>query len=198
MLSLLRRLCKEPRLILRRLFECVFVWGEPTPRGNLQDAQLIVTQAMPDCAGGASSDTNVAIADLAQHLHDKLGIPIFPQAEVGKILETRGVPLVGNTLFYGNVSLLADEYIGSHGIARLQKNLCDEHGWTKVLLVVPFPHAWRALWIYERLGLKVIVPPGLPKIKFQRNLTQRRWRRAITAYPYELLARLISLYMGVI
>ncbi len=192
------RLCREPRLVLRRIFECVFVWGEPTPKGNLQDAQLIVTQAMPDCEDGAFSDSNIATADMAERLQKELGIPIFPQAEVGRILSSRGVKLAGTTKFFGTVALTNKEYPGSHGIARLQKKLCDERGWTKVLLVVPYPHAWRALWIYERLGLEVIIPPRLPKIVFQKGLTQKRWDSPFTAYPYELVVRLMSLLIGVI
>ena len=51
MLLFLVRLLKEPGSVLRRLFQCFFVWGQPTPKGNPKDAQLIVVQAMSDCEG---------------------------------------------------------------------------------------------------------------------------------------------------
>ncbi len=183
---------------LKRLFQCFTVWGQPAPSGNSEDAQLIVTQAMPDCEGSVSSDTKLELANLAQRHHQELGIPIFPQAEVGRVLENRGVRVIGSAPNQSTISLLSDEYIGSHGIAQLQKDFCDSRGWTRVLVVVPYPHAWRAIWIYERLGFEVIIPPDLPKMKFQSSMTQGRWRRAITAYPYELLARLWSLCKGLI
>lgn len=181
---------------LTRLFECLFIWGEPTSRGNPGDAEVILTQSMSDCEGGASSDTNLVVAELARKYHEKLGIPIFPQKEVGRILEALGVPVVGNTPEQSTTPMLSKKYIGTEGVAWLQKAFCDSCAWTRVLILVPYPHFWRALWIYERLGLEVIIPPGLPKMKFQSTMIQKRWRRAITAYPYELMARLWSLYEG--
>lgn len=198
MLAFAVRLCKEPRALLQRLFQCLFVWGQPAPRGALDDAQLIVTQAMSDCEGGASSDTNLVVAELARKYHEQLGIPIFPQKEVGTILEAMGVQVVSCAPAQSAIPLLSKQYIGTEGVAWLQKVFCDSHAWTRMLIIVPYPHFWRALWIYERLGLQVIVPSGLPKMKFQSNLSQWRWRRTITAYPYELLARLRSLYKGLI
>lgn len=192
------RLCREPRVVLQRLFQCFFVWGQPAPRGAAGDAQLIVTQAMSDCVDGGSSETNFVVAELARKYHAELGIPIFSQKEVGRILEAMGVQVVSNAPTQSTTPILSKKYIGTEGVARLQKVFCDSRAWARALIVVPYPHFWRALWIYERLGLQVIVPEGLPKMKFQSNLSQWRWRRAITAYPYELAARLRSLCRGLI
>lgn len=183
---------------LRKLVKCLFVWGQPTPKGDPKDAQLIVVQSMSDCEGDVSSQTNLIVADYVCKYHERFGTPIFPQAEVGRILEEQHIPTVGETAFYSKVDLGSDEYIGSDGIARLQKRLCDEKGWTRVLVVASYPHAHRACWIYERLGLEVIVPPALPKMWFEKQFSQGRWRRPISAYPYELLARLFFLYKGLI
>ena len=194
----LLRLLKEPGEVLLRLFQCFFVWGRPAPRGNPKEAQLIVVQAMSDCEGDVSSQTNLCVAGYVKGYYERFGTPIFPQAEVGRILERQGIPTVGRTAFYSTVDLRSHDYVGSDGIARLQKRLCDERGWTRVLVVASYPHAHRACWIYERLGLEVIVPPALPKMRFEREFSQRRWRRPISAYSYELLARLFFLYKGLI
>ncbi len=198
MLLFLVRLLKEPGSVLRRLFQCFFVWGQPTPKGNPKDAQLIVVQAMSDCEGDVSSQTNLSLASYALRYYERFGTPIFPQAEVGRIIEGQHTPIVGETAFCSTVDLWSDEYIRSDEVARLQKHLCDETGWTRVLVVASYPHAHRACWIYERLGFEVIIPPALPKMQFEKEFSQRRWRKPISAYPYELLARLFFLYKGLI
>lgn len=198
MFGFLARLRKEPSSTLFRLFQCIFNWRKPPGEGRLQDAQLIVTQAASDLEGGLPSKSNMGLADCAQHYHKMLGIPIFPQAEVGRIIKQRGIHILGNTPFDSNTSIFSSKYSGSDGVARLQKELCDEMGWSRVILIATYPHAWRARWIYERLGLEVIIPPDLPKMKFEHKFSQKRWRWAITAYPYEFLTRLFFLYKGLI
>lgn len=198
MFGFLARLRKEPGSTLFRLFQCVFIWRKPSGEGCLQEAQLIVTQAASDLKDGLFSKSNIGLADCAQRYHEILGIPIFPQAEVGRILKQRDVHILGDTPFDSNTSIFSSNYSGSDGVAKLQKELCDREGWSRVILVATYPHAWRARWIYERLGLKVIIPPDLPRMQFERKFSQKRWRWPITAYPYEFLTRLFFLYKGLI
>ena len=116
-----------------------------------------------------SSQTNLSLASYALRYYERFGTPIFPQAEVGRIIEGQHTPIVGETAFCSTVDLWSDEYIRSDEVARLQKHLCDETGWTRVLVVASYPHAHRACWIYERLGFEVIIPPALPKMQFERS-----------------------------
>jgi len=199
MLAFFVRFCGEPPLILQRLLQCIFVWGRPASKGNPQKAQLIVVQTASDCEGGVASVTNIALADLAERYHKKFGTPIFPQAEAERILQGRGVVSVGTTLIYSTVPLLSEKYgNGSLGIAESQQQFCAERGWTKVLVLAYYPHAWRVIWIYERMGLEVIIPKDLPKMHPQANMSQWRHRRAVTSYLFELAARLFFLYKGYI
>jgi len=60
------------------------------------------------------------------------------------------------------------------------------------------PAIWRAIWMYEMLGLEVVVPPRIPKMIFQPNLKEPRWRVAWKAYLYEFSVRIYYLLMGYI
>ena len=199
MRAFLTRLLREPSVVLRRLLQCIFVWRVPNPCGNPATADLIVVQSASDCIGNATSTTNIALADAAQVLHETHGTPIFPQAEVGRVLNTRGVATIATTPIYSTISLLTSEYgAGSYDVALLHKQLCVKHGWTKVVVLAYHPHIVRVVWIYEKLGFEVIVPSNVPRMTYQSTASQWRHRRAITSLPYELAARLWFLYQGYI
>lgn len=184
---------------LKRLLQCLFVWGRPAPRGNPADAQLVVVQAASALENGEASETNIALANMAQKHYERFGTPISPQLEVGLILQERGVPTVGTTKAYSDISILSAEYgTGSRAVAEIHAELCRQRGWTKVLAIAYQPHIWRVIWIYEKLGLEVMVPGGLPVFCPQGNMKQRRHRWVVTSYLFEWFARLWFLFNGYI
>lgn len=196
--SFFARLKHEPRLVLKLFFQCIFDWRH-TPQGNLSDAKLIVVQCASDCIGKKPSVTNLLLATVVQKYHEELGLPIFPQQEVGDILLQRGITLVGETPRYSEIPFFSTEYgNGTEKVAQMHKELCDKKGFDTVLCVGFYPHVYRVVRVYEKLGLKVVVPAHLPWIHFQNDLNQWWWRKRIIAYPYELLARLYFLYKGFI
>ena len=185
--------------LISLFFKCLFVWWKPRGFGNLSEAQIILTQAASDMLDGSSSKTNKLLAEAAKNYSEKLNIPIFAQGEVARVLKERNVPVVGSTpreAIPDNFG--SKDYYGTSGVAEIQKKYCDEHSLKKALILAATPHTWRAKWTYEKLGLKVILPPESPPMIFEKGMNQRRWRRAITAYPYELKARLDYLFNGVI
>lgn len=192
------RFLKQRFPVLHRFIQILFLWGKPEDKGLLSSAELIVVQAMSDCIGGHSSRTNYKLAALAKWYQKRLNIPIFPQGEVGNILLKQGVVLIANSPVQSTDDMSSSLYITTESLAQLQKKLCDTYEWTTVLVIAPYPHAWRAIWTYEKLGLRVIIPENLPKMEFQKELISPRWRHRVTAYPYELLARLLYLYKGYI
>lgn len=182
---------------LRKLKVCLFEWGQPNSRGDMSKGQIILTQAASDLSDGHSSNTNKDIACEATLIYGQTFLPIFPQQEVRTILEDGPCPIVGEaTSKDSNKRVESTEYMGSDGVARLQKKYCDKHKITCVIVVAAYPHAQRAIMIYEKLGLEVIVPPWLPKAQFEKDMAQWRWQRAITAYPYEFFIRLFFLFTG--
>jgi hypothetical protein len=198
MFLFLGRLLREPHRVFWRFLQCFFVWGVPKPRGNPTHAQIILTQAMPNLEPGIPSRANVLMADFVERCQLKLKLPIFAQGELAEVLKHRGVVLAGETPVQSTANVLGAHYLGTFEVAGLQKEYCTQMCYSRIIPVSAAPHIWRAVWVYERLGFKVIVPTDMPAMVFEKGLTQRRWRRAITAYPYELLARLLYLYKGYI
>ncbi len=196
--AFIARLINEPKSSLGRFFECLFRWGCPEARGNPRDAEIILTQAASNLLGNRPSITNQELAIFAARYVTQLEIPVFPQAEVGQLLAQTGIVPVGTMGFDTNASLFSSNYMGSGGVAMLQKAYCDEHALTKILVVAPYPHFWRVLWTYERLGLTVIIPPNTPRMHFEREYVHARWSRSVTAYSYEFLARMYFFYKGII
>lgn len=182
---------------LKRLLQCLFVWGTPKPRGDLHEAQVILTQSMSDCTNGSVSKVHSSLAEYVQKLYDELGLPICAQGELAPALEARRLPLVGKTMAQIAYDVADPEYFGTYEVALEQVRFCAGR-YRQIIPVQVTPAIWRAIWVYEKLGFGVIIPPGIPAMAFQENLKEWRWRRAITAYPYELAARLVYLSKGYI
>ena len=150
-------------------------------------------------ADGTSSTTNQLLAEAAKKYSEELGIPIFAQGEVARILDAMQVPVVGRTPCESIPDNFGSkDYHGTFGVALIQKRYCDEHGLTKALVLAAWPHTWRAKWTYQRLGMEAIIPPDSPPMIFQKGMNQKRWDAAYKAYPYEFSARLAYLLQGVI
>ncbi len=180
-------------------FKCLFCWWNPKGQEDMSEAQIILTQAASDMADGSSSITNKLLAQAAKDYSEKLHLPIFPQGEVARVLDAMNVPVVGRTPCEAIPDNFGStEYHGTSGVAEVQKEYCDKHGITKALVLAGSPHTWRAKWTYEKLGLKVILPPKSPPMIYQKGMNQRRWSTAWRALPYELKARLDYLVKGVI
>ncbi len=180
-------------------FKCIFYWWNPRGQKNLKDAQIILTQAQTDMADGSSSRGNKLMAEVTAKYSKELSIPIFAQGEVARVLDTMYVSVVGRTpceAIPDNFGL--KEYHGTSGVATVQKKYCDEKGFTRVLVIAGSPHTWRAKWTYEKMGFIVMLPRKSPPMIFEKGANQKRWSRAVTAYPYELSARLKYLFHGVI
>lgn len=180
--------------------KCLFCWWKPGIKGNLKDAQIILTQASSDMEDGSSSKSNKILAETAKFYSEKLNIPIFAQGEVAKVLKEMNVnSLVGSTPCEAIPdNFESKDYYGTSGVALIQKKYCDEHNIKNALILALYPHTWRAMWTYEKIGIKIILPPKSPSMIFEKKANQHRWRKAITAYPYELSARLKYLFMGLI
>ena len=179
--------------------KCFFVWCKPRGSEDLSQAQIILTQAGSDLVDESIGQTNRDLARLAKKYSEQFNIPIFAQGEVARVLDEMNVLVAVRTkpeAIPDNFG--SDEYQGTDGIVSLQKKYCDKHGFKKVIVLAFVPHIWRAKWAYEKAGFKVIIPSDLPWYVFEKQANQRRWRRPITAYPYELKTRLEYLFKGMI
>ena len=186
------------RSFARRLLQCLFCWGTPKPKGDLTRAQMILVQAASDLVDDSPSRINMELAQYVADLHTLTRLPTHAQGEVARILDKKYVPLLGRTYTQRQAREQDLPYIETIDVALQQKQLCDDVGWDKVVVVAPVPHIWRVVWVYERLGYEVIIPAQLPRFLWGEKLEQERWRTPWKAYRYELGARLLYLYKGYI
>ena len=183
---------------IRRFLQCIFVWGVPQAKGDLHEAQVILTQAMCNLSDGSASKTNMLLAKCVRKNYIVLGAPVFPQGELAQAIERQQVPIIGQTRILQSSGVFEEGYFDTYSVALEHKKFCDQMGWKRVVLVSFVPHIWRAKWVYEKLGFEVIIPGEMPKMVFQKDLAQRHWRRDLTGYAYEFLARLYYLWKGYI
>ncbi len=178
------------------LGKCLFVWGKPSPRGSVEDAQIILTQANSDLVDGSSSRTNKKLAAFASCLRKKLSLPIHAQGEVGRVLLADGVRVEGKTFRQEETQEKGLKYLDTFSVAVAQKRFCDERKFKRVIPVAPVPHIWRVIWVYEKLGFEVIVPPDMPTMVWKEEMKQGQWRAPGSGYVYEFCSRLMYWYKG--
>jgi hypothetical protein len=161
---------------------------------DIKSAQVIVTHCADILQDGAAGRGNILIAEHANRLHERFGLPIIAQREI--LLAKPNLPtiaIVGADPSGGIRKRPAD----THEVCAAQKKICDEQGWKNVL-VVTFPdHMWRACEVYKKLGLNPIpaVMFGNPNIYFEK--TARRWQlrnRLRYLYLWEIPARFLFHY----
>ncbi len=180
---------------IERFFTCLFYWRRPVPDRTLNDAQVIIVLACSDLANGETSLTNRQLADYAIVYHRLLSLPIIAQGEVARAIKDKGVPVFSQTRLQTTARPLDPRYLDTQAVAEHDRTLCREQGWTRILLFAYVPYVWRARWVYERLGLQIIIPRNLPHIIFE-DFAQKRLSRRQTLYPFELIARLVYLWRG--
>lgn len=202
MLAFLSRLASEPGHVVLMFFKSFVLWGKPSSKhGDVEDSatiRLVVTQAMSDLVDGRSSKTNMRLALTARVWAGTLSVRIFAQGEVGRLLEELGPLLIARTRTQDEARKDKLPYLDTYDVAKLQEKFCTLHGYGTVLVVASCPHAWRAIWTYQRLGLRVYVPDGLPEVVWGEDFEQSHWQSKVRAHIYELAARLLYLYKGYI
>lgn len=153
---------------------------------------------MANLEDGNISYANYQLADFIALLQQSYDLPMFPQGELVPALLKANVEILQATKCLPVQGVTEQGYFGSREVAVEQKETCDRYKWKRIIPVSPVPHTWRAIWVYEKLDLQVIIPPNMPEMVWQKDLAQWRWQGPIRAYFYELLARLYYFYKGYI
>jgi hypothetical protein len=152
---------------------------------------------MSDLTDGTTSRVHDVLARYVIDLQRATALPIYPQGGLARVLAKYNIPLMGRTRESIANSIFDPKYFGTYEVVLEQKAGCAGR-YSRIIPVQVTPAIWRAIWVYEKLGFTVVIPPDIPHMIFQNELSHWRWRRAITAYPYELAARLVYLFKGYI
>lgn len=146
--------------ILKRIWRTMFSWSFRLPlEEELEKAELIVTQAWSRNADNTPGPGNEILAKVAKDYHERFGQLVFAQEEVAWCLPPH-VPQTG--VAGGSPDGRSGASWDTYAVAHLQAAHCHRLN-IKTVIVVAHPlHMNRALWTYERLGLKAL-PASMPK-----------------------------------
>lgn len=174
---------------LKCLWQCLTVWRvSPT---SLRGAQAILAHSAGENSPTDPGVVNQYLANLIRDLHRRLGVPVIIQGELKPCLAD--VPL---TAVSPRQAETAPNYMNTYDIALWQKAQCDKLGAKQVVLVSYYPHYWRAVRATQKVGLTVLVPPGLREL-YDSNNSQKWARSKWINRLYELcLARPYSFLKG--
>ena len=177
--------------------KCLVCWNtEPASVDDLKKVQVIVTHCAELLRDGTAGQGNILIAEHADKLRKRFGLPIIAQRE---ILVAKPDLEVFAVVGAGPNNSVRHRPADTYEVCVAQKKICDPQNWKNVL-VVTFPeHMWRACAVYKKLGLNPIpaVILGNSKIYYEKNA--RRWQlrsRDRFKYLWEIPARLLFLKRG--
>jgi hypothetical protein len=172
---------------LKKLYECFFEWH--IKGTSYEGADVIISHAGGDKVGGEPGAINEYIETIIRDIYAKTKLPIIAQAEVAQCI--RDLPLVGNIPFQSE----SPTYLDTVDVAKMQLDICKEHGWTRPLVVSCQPHLWRVVKVFEKLGVPVLIA-DVPKMVFEPKCSQFWMRNAWLNNPRDLLCRLYWLVQG--
>lgn len=175
--------------MLKRLWDCLTVWSVPPT--SLKGAQAILAHASGENSPSDPGLVNEFLAARIRELYRELNVPVIVQGELKLCLSD--IPLAAVSKRQAET---APNYMNTYDIALWQKAVCDELGVQRVVLVSYYPHYWRAVKATEKVGLTVLVPPGLREIYDPSN--SQKWARYkwVNRLYEVFLARPYSLWRG--
>lgn len=189
----------EPHKVGILLWKCFFWWSVPRASSNIDEGEYIWGFPGSDCIGGITSQTNGSLAKYVVEVMNSTRIfrpsRVLLQGELARAVEKLGIAVTWTSPCQ-TVELGSEGYIESNDAFQEAARLSE--GAKHIIVIAMVPYIWRLIWMLERLGFIVIIPANMPWHIPQKNLSQPRWRYWFTAIPYELVARLYSLYMGLI
>jgi hypothetical protein len=179
-------------MTLQKLKEILTAWHVvPGTINDLKQVQVIVTHCADILQDGTAGRGNILIAEHANRLHERFGLPIIAQREI--LLAKPNLPtiaIVGADPSGGIRKRPAD----THEVCAAQKKICDEQGWKNVLIVTFPDHMWRACEVYKKLGLNPIpaVMFGNANIYYEKKARRPQLRNRLRyLYLWEIPARFL-------
>lgn len=171
------------------LWEALFTWRlAPT---SLASAQAIVSHAAGENDPSDPGLVNRHLAAQVRNLYRQLQVPVIVQGELAPCLPD--VPLAAVSARQAEA---APHYLTTFDITCWMRRECVQRSISRVVLVSYYPHYWRGVRAARRLGLTVLIPPGITELYDPHN-SQWWARRKWTNRAYELfVARPFSVLQG--
>jgi len=185
---------------LKLLFECFFNWPfccSIKPEGKVEDADVIIAPSF----GQGKNDPGFSNVDIAGYIFIALmelqNLPLILQWEVESVYSSFLKGLEERpTLHTIKTHHQWWKYLDTYEMLSQAKQIMEQEGWSKPVLVAHSWHLWRAKRVLEKMGINPIIPSGLNIISFDSESTQWWTRNWLFWILREIPARLIHFKRG--
>ena len=178
--------------ILRKLF----TWNI-SPKGDSLSADAIICHAAGESLEKTGGLVNNMLADVIFEIQSRQSkeLPIIAQAEVANIIEARGIFILARSKSQKD-SL---QHLSTHDIALWSQDVCRLHRFKRVILVSHQGHLPRVYYVTHRECpyFTHLIIPDIPRGIYDTQNSQIRWRSFFTAWPYEMMIRIVYLFKRV-
>jgi hypothetical protein len=148
--------------------------GAYTIQGNCAEAQCVVAFSFGLLAHGPVIQPGPSNEDLARFaLEHFAGLPKILQREVADAYLALAP---GSSVFRIDTHRQPGKYLDTREAADQACGILRTHGWRTAVLLAHAHHVPRAAAVCERLGIAVVVPPGLERVRFCRG-SRQPWTR---------------------
>lgn len=173
---------------LKKIFGCLFIWHlEAT--GDLHHGDVILAHAGGETVDGQPGKINEYLELVVRKIHKETGLPIIAQGELARCIPD--LPLIGSIPRQAESA----HYIDTVVVTQIYKQICNENGWKRPILVSYHPHLWRGIMVAQKMGMEVIIPEIRPRV-YDPECSQWWMRSTWFNTPRELVCRLIWLFQG--
>jgi hypothetical protein len=154
----------------------------------MADADVVVVFDFGSGSDLRPTTSNEQLARVALRLGT---IPVLAQTEVAAVLTSAGRAVVDlQVLARTRFELDPHEYVDTLGVARVAAEIVLDSGWQTVAVLAHPAHAARCAAICEAEGLRVVVPPQVSRVGFDR-MSGQWWTRHRAAWVAREVAVLV-------
>jgi hypothetical protein len=151
--------------------------GRYTPTGDIAEAQCAIGFSFGAVQDGQTLRPGVSNEELAQFARAHLAhLPLILQAEIA---DAYGEPQPGVLLHRIEKHRQAGAYLDTRELACQAWEVMQAHGWQTVVVLAHGHHVPRVAAVCRKLGMSVILLPGLESVGFCPDSVQpwtRGWR----------------------
>jgi hypothetical protein len=173
-------------VFIKTLLGCFLNWN--MKGDSIEEGDVIIAHAGGIAIDGSKGKINDYLESVVRDIHRKTRVPIIAQGELARY--------ISDLTLVGSIPCQSDSksYIDTVFVAKIHKQICDQYGWKKPILVSYQPHMWRGMMVSRKIGLDVIVAPT--KAVYDTQCSQWWMWTLLINTPRELLVRLLWLFQG--
>ena len=162
--------------------------GQYTPRGAAADAQCVIGFSFGGIAEGLTVRPGPSNEDLARFGLEHF--PELPRIYQAEIADAHLALAPAGMLFRIDHHRQPGAYLDTREVARQAREVVQTHGWRTAAVLAHAHHVPRAAAVCARLGIAIVVPPGLGAIRFCPE-SHQEWTRDVRGWSRRELRAIV-------